>query len=162
MINEKEKLFHDLIDELSDQDRDIILKYINGPRGEKVNLLDYGFVRLVDFMGSDLSVVRSARVSYDAAWRAGEDKDSDHKLINYLWKNKHTTPFESVTLTFEVKAPIFVFRQWHRHRTMSYNELSARYRPICAPSLHQQFCWRRSKRTARQQDHPRRAAHIDK
>lgn len=96
----------------------------------KTEVLDHGFVRLVDFMGSDISVVRAARVSYDAAWRAGEDEGSDAKLINYLWKHKHTTPFEAVTLTFEVKAPIFVFRQWHRHRTQSYNELSARYREL--------------------------------
>ena len=81
-------------------------------------------------MGSDLSVVRSARVSYDAAWRAGEDEGSDARLIKYLWKNGHTTPFESVSFTFEVKAPIFVFRQWHRHRTQAYNELSARYKEL--------------------------------
>lgn len=93
----------------------------------KINVLDHGFVRLVTSMGSDLDVVRSARVSYDAAWRAGEDTGSDKRLINYLWKNKHTSPFESVTFTFEVKAPIFVFRQWHRHRTWSFNEVSARY-----------------------------------
>lgn len=93
-------------------------------------VLDHGFVRLVDSMGSDLSVVRAARVSYDAAWRAGEDEGSDRRLINYLWKNGHTSPFEAVALTFEVKAPIFVLRQWHRHRTWSYNELSARYRPL--------------------------------
>ncbi len=94
---------------------------------DKINVLDHGFVRLVDSMGSDLSVSRAARVSYDAAWRAGEDKGSDAKLINYLWKNHHTSPFEAVQFTFEVKAPIFVFRQWHRHRTWSYNEVSARY-----------------------------------
>ena len=97
---------------------------------QKVDVLDNGFVRLVDSMGSDLSVVRAARVSYDAAWRAGEDEGSDNRLIGYLWKNHHTTPFEAVTFTFEVKAPIFVFRQWHRHRTWSYNELSARYREL--------------------------------
>jgi thymidylate synthase (FAD) len=96
----------------------------------KIDVLDHGFVRLVDYMGSDLSVVRAARVSYDADWRAGEDQGSDAKLINYLWKNHHTSPFEAVSLTFEVKAPIFVFRQWHRHRTWSYNELSARYREL--------------------------------
>ena len=96
----------------------------------KIDLLDHGFVRLVDYMGNDLSVVRAARVSYDAAPRAGKDSGSDEKLINYLWKNKHSTPFESVTLTFEVKAPIFVYRQWHRHRTQSYNELSARYKEL--------------------------------
>jgi thymidylate synthase (FAD) len=97
---------------------------------KKIDLLDHGFVRLVDHMGGDLSISRAARVSYDAAWRAGEDEKSDARLINYLWKNKHTTPFESVAFTFEVKAPVFVFRQWHRHRTQSYNELSARYREL--------------------------------
>ena len=96
----------------------------------KIDVLDHGFVRLVDHMGGDLSVVRAARVSYDAAWRAGEDQGSDDRLIRYLWKNHHTTPFEAVTFTFEVKAPIFIFRQWHRHRTWSFNELSARYREL--------------------------------
>jgi thymidylate synthase (FAD) len=98
--------------------------------GEQIDVLDHGLVRLVDAMGNDLSVVRAARVSYDAAWRAGEDQGSDKRLINYLWKNHHTSPFEAVTFTFEVKAPIFVFRQWHRHRTWSFNELSARYREL--------------------------------
>lgn len=93
-------------------------------------VLDHGFIRLVDFMGGDISVARAARVSYDAAWRAGSDDGSDAKLIRFLWRNKHTTPFEAVTFTFEIMAPIFVFRQWHRHRTFSYNELSARYRPL--------------------------------
>jgi thymidylate synthase ThyX len=83
-----------------------------------INLLNAGYVRLVDHMGSDLSIVRAARVSYAADWRVGEDKGSDARLINYLWKNKHSTPFQAVTFTFEVKAPIFVIRQWHRHRTM--------------------------------------------
>ena len=96
----------------------------------RIDVLDHGFVRLVDSMGSDLSIVRAARVSYDAAWRAGEDTGSDARLIRYLWKNHHTSPFEAVTLTFEVKAPIFVLRQWHRHRTWSFNELSARYREL--------------------------------
>lgn len=94
---------------------------------ESINVLDHGLVRLVDSMGCDLSVVRSARVSYDAEWRAGEDEGKDAKLINYLLKNKHTSPFECVQFTFEVKAPIFVLRQWHRHRTWSFNEVSARY-----------------------------------
>lgn len=97
---------------------------------DPIKVLDHGFVRLVDSMGNDLSVVRAARVSYDAAWRTGEDEGSDARLLRYLWRNRHTSPFEAVTLTFEVKAPIFVFRQWHRHRTWSYNELSARYRPL--------------------------------
>jgi thymidylate synthase (FAD) len=97
---------------------------------DRVDVLDHGFVRLVDSMGSDLSIARAARVSYDAAWRAGENEGSDARLINYLWKHKHTTPFEAVEFQFEVKAPIFVFRQWHRHRTWSFNELSGRYREL--------------------------------
>lgn len=87
-------------------------------------VLDHGFVRLVDHMGSDMAIVRAARVSYDAEPR---NDGSDEKLIGYLMRNRHTSPFEAVTLTFEVKAPIFVFRQWHRHRTWSFNEVSARY-----------------------------------
>lgn len=97
---------------------------------DKIDVLDHGFVRLVDSMGGDLSVVRAARVSYNEEWKAGEDEGSDTRLIKYLKKNKHHTPFEAVQLTFEIKAPIFVFRQWHRHRTWAYNELSARYREL--------------------------------
>lgn len=96
----------------------------------KLQVLDHGYVGLVDHMGSDLSIVRNARVSYDAEWRAGKDKGSDERLINYLYKHGHNTPFESVTFTFDVKAPIFVIRQWHRHRTQSYNEISARYKEL--------------------------------
>ena len=92
-----------------------------------VHVLDHGYVRLVDYMGDDLSIVRNARQSFDAQWRTGDDEGSDKRLLNYLWTNRHTTPFESVEFQFEVHAPIFVIRQWHRHRTWSYNELSARY-----------------------------------
>jgi len=103
-------------------------------------VLDHGLVRLVDHMGDDLSIVRAARVSYDADWRTGEDDGKDGKLIAYLMKNHHTSPFEAVTFTFEVKAPLFVFRQWHRHRTWSYNEVSARYSELpeefYVPELH--------------------------
>lgn len=94
---------------------------------EAIKVLDHGLVRLVDHMGSDLAIVRNARVSYDAEWRTGDDEGKDAKLIHYLLKNRHTSPFEAVSFTFEVKAPIFVFRQWHRHRTWSFNEVSARY-----------------------------------
>jgi thymidylate synthase (FAD) len=91
---------------------------------------DPGFVRLVESFGNDLSIVRSARVSYNSDWRGpddGETSDKDAKLINYLWTHKHTSPFESVSFTFEVKAPLFIFAQWHRHRTWKYNQISARY-----------------------------------
>ena len=102
------------------------MEHLNfGISDSKIDVLNSGYIRLVNSMGDDLSVARAARVSYNADWRAGEGGDG--KLINYLMKNKHSTPFEHVTFTFDVKAPIFVFRQWHRHRTWSYNELSARY-----------------------------------
>lgn len=106
-----------------------------------MKVLDHGIIRLVDSMGDDTSIVRSARVSYDAEWRTGDDKGSDRRLLRYLWNNGHTSPFESVTATFEVKAPIFVARQWMRHRTQSYNEVSARYtelpEEIYVPALDQ-------------------------
>lgn len=92
-----------------------------------MNLLDHGYVNLVDHMGNDESIVRNARQSFNQDGRTGIDVAGDSKLVNYLWKHRHTTPFESVCFTFEIKAPIFVFRQWHRHRTWSYNEVSARY-----------------------------------
>jgi thymidylate synthase (FAD) len=92
-----------------------------------INVLDHGYVRLVDSMGDDLSIVRSARVSHNAEWRTGENEKNDAKLIKYLWDNKHTSPFESVEFQFEIKCPIFIARQWHRHRTWSYNEISGRY-----------------------------------
>lgn len=80
----------------------------------KIQCLDYGFVRLVDYMGDDLQIVRSARVSFDADWRSGEDEGKDEKLIRYLMRNRHTSPFESVVFTFEIKCPLFIARQWHR------------------------------------------------
>lgn len=92
----------------------------------QVDVLDYGYVRLVDSMGSDAAIVRAARVSY------GKDTsvpniEKDTKLIDYLARNKHSSPFEHVVFTFEVKAPLFVLRQWQRHRTFSFSELSGRY-----------------------------------
>lgn len=100
---------------------------------DPIPVLDHGFVRLHNFMGNDLEVVRAARQSFDAAWRAGKNEGGDEKLIRYLYKNRHTTPFEVVEFVFEVKAPIFVLRQWQRHRTWSYftiNEVSARYKKL--------------------------------
>jgi len=90
----------------------------------KIDCLDKGFVRLVDSMGDDSSVVQAARVSYGGGTKSVRD---DEKLIRYMMKHGHTSVFEQCVLKFHVKAPLFVFRQWHRHRTWSYNELSARY-----------------------------------
>lgn len=94
---------------------------------KKTDVLDHGYARLVDYMGDDLAIVRSARVSFDAEWRTGEEAGKDEKLIGYLYRNRHTSPFEAVHFTFEIKCPIFIARQWMRHRTWSYNEVSARY-----------------------------------
>lgn len=93
----------------------------------EIEVLDHGLVRLVAHMGNDLSIVRNARVSHDAAWREGFDEGSDRRLLDYLIRNQHTSPLEAVEFQFEIKCPIFVARQWHRHRTWSYNEVSARY-----------------------------------
>jgi flavin-dependent thymidylate synthase len=90
---------------------------LEGKKYKRIEVLNAGYIALVDYMGSDLSICRNARVSYDAAWRAGEDAGSDKRLINYLMRNGHNTPFESGVVTIEVKLPIFVTRQWHRHRT---------------------------------------------
>jgi len=92
----------------------------------KLNVLDHGSVELIDFMGSDLRVLQAARVS-TASHREIKTEAQNKGLINYLVANKHWSPFEQVCLTFHVKLPIFVARQWMRHRTWSYNEISARY-----------------------------------
>ena len=87
-------------------------------------LLDHGFVRVVDYMGDDNAVVQAARVSYGKGTkRVSEDRG----LINYLMRHHHTTPFEMAEIKYHVKLPIFVARQWIRHRTANVNEYSARY-----------------------------------
>ena len=87
-------------------------------------VLDKGFVRLVDYMGSDSRIVQSGRVSYGDGTKTVRE---DQGLINYLLRNEHTSPFEQVVFTFHVKLPIFVARQWIRHRTARLNEISGRY-----------------------------------
>jgi len=87
-------------------------------------VLNKGFVRLVDYLGGDERVVQSARVSYGEGTRTYRE---DAGLIDYLLRNRHTSPFEQVVLTFHVKLPIFVARQWVRHRTARLNEISGRY-----------------------------------
>ena len=87
-------------------------------------VLDKGFVRLVDYMGGDERVVQSARVSYGEGTKSYRE---DAGLIDYLIRNSHTSPLEQVILTFHVKLPVFVARQWVRHRTARLNEISGRY-----------------------------------
>ncbi len=92
----------------------------------ELNVLDQGFVRLVDAMGSDLSVVNAARVSFGK--RKETFEEGDKKLIKYLATHEHTSPFRHAYVQFHVKAPIFVFRQWMKHQIgCSWNEISGRY-----------------------------------
>ena len=92
--------------------------------GEALPVLDRGFVRIVDYMGDDAAIVQAARVSYGAGTRRARD---DEALIRYLMRHRHTTPFEMCEIKLHVKLPVFVARQWIRHRTASVNEYSARY-----------------------------------
>ena len=96
--------------------------------GVPLDVLDSGtgFIRVVDYMGNDASVARAARVSY-ARQDSDRGPDADGKLIRYLMRHRHTSPFEMARLVLHVRLPIFVARQWMRHRTWSFNEVSARY-----------------------------------
>lgn len=126
----------------------------------RIKILDHGYIELIEHWGSDARIIESARMSTDKGFKgwgpmsckycgAGPNSrgrtatlyygrpecqhifpDGDEKLLRYLYEHRHSTPFEFAGLTVQVKAPIMVFRQWHRHRTQSYNEMSARYTPI--------------------------------
>src|SRR5271165_5412372 len=87
-------------------------------------VLDHGFVRVIDYMGDDAAIVQAARVSYGRGTRKVSE---DQGLINYLMRHRHTTPFEMCEIKYHVKLPLFVARQWIRHRTANVNEYSARY-----------------------------------
>ena len=86
--------------------------------------LDHGFVRVVDYMGDDTSIVQSARVSYG---KGTKKVSTDAGLIKYLMRHWHSTPFEMCEIKYHIKLPIFIARQWIRHRTANVNEYSARY-----------------------------------
>lgn len=87
-------------------------------------LLDHGHVKLIEAWGSDENVIRAARQSTDKGVQGWPE---DERLLGYLYRHRHMTPFEMAGMIVEVQAPIFVFREWHRHRTQSYNEMSGRY-----------------------------------
>lgn len=116
-----------------------------------MRVLDHGSVELIETWGSDERIIEAARMSTGKGfqgWGPVHDqycgmnqypesdlcscnpKQGDEKLLRYLYEHKHLTPFEMAGMIIEVKAPIFVFREWHRHRTQSYNEMSARYVPL--------------------------------
>lgn len=93
---------------------------------KQIRVLDKGFVRLVEVMGSDLSVVNAARISF--AKETKELKDRDQRLIDYLWSHRHTSPFRHASLQIHLKAPLFVLRQWMKHQVgCAWNEVSGRY-----------------------------------
>ena len=91
---------------------------------EAIPLLDHGFIRVVDYMGNDSSIVQAARVSYG---KGTKKVSKDAGLIKYLMRHWHSTPFEMCEIKYHVKLPIFIARQWIRHRTANVNEYSARY-----------------------------------
>ena len=95
------------------------------PETATIPVLDHGFVRLDDSMATDLSVVNAARVSF--ARRKGEMDESDEGLVRFLMRDRHGTPFEHNSFRFHIRAPIFVAREWMRHRVGSFNEFSMRY-----------------------------------
>ncbi|MDE5059709.1 FAD-dependent thymidylate synthase [Wolbachia endosymbiont of Drosophila aff. chauvacae BK-2020] len=101
-----------------------IVKEIDAILYEEHKVLDHGFIRVVDYMGSDSAIVQAARVSYG---KGTKQISQDEALIKYLMRHHHTTPFEMCEIKFHVKLPIFVARQWIRHRTANVNEYSARY-----------------------------------
>ncbi len=114
---------------LEQQSQKNITKRVTSPELEKIlyeaiPALDHGFVRVVDYMGDDSSIVQAARVSYG---KGTKKVSTDSGLIKYLMRHRHSTPFEMCEIKYHVKLPIFVARQWIRHRTANVNEYSARY-----------------------------------
>ena len=93
-------------------------------KGHTIPVLDHGYVRYIDHLGSDQRILEAARISYKSP---SKGEEADRKLLGYLWNHKHTSPFEQCSITLNVKMPIFVMRQWVRHRTAKLNEMSARY-----------------------------------
>ncbi len=114
---------------LDQQSQKNVTKRVTSPELEKIlyeamPVLDHGFVRVVDYMGDDTSIVQSARVSYG---KGTKKVSTDSGLIKYLMRHRHSTPFEMCEIKYHIKLPIFIARQWIRHRTANVNEYSARY-----------------------------------
>lgn len=112
----------------------------------EIPVLDKGFVRLVDVMGDDGAIVQAARVSYGEGTKTVRE---DAALIDYLMRHRHTSPFEMVEFKFHVKAPLFVVRQWFRHRTASVNEVSGRY-SVLKEEFYEPQAWRRQAKRNKQ------------
>src|SRR5207302_2562185 len=109
---------------VSERIQRVAVKPLDDMLGIHLRVLDDGFVRLIDYMGDDSSVVQAARVSYGAGTKRVQE---DRGLIRYLMRHSHTTPFEMCEIKLHVRAPMDVWRQWIRHRTANVNEYSTRY-----------------------------------
>ena len=124
------KLTNEQIQEINDQRAQVTeTKRVISPELEKIlyspiSVLDHGFIRVVDYMGNDSSIVQAARVSYG---KGTKKVSTDNGLIKYLMRHWHSTPFEMCEIKYHIKLPIFIARQWIRHRTANVNEYSARY-----------------------------------
>ena len=120
---------------IEQQSQKNITKRVTSPELEKilyeaVPVLDHGFVRVVDYMGDDSSIVQSARVSYG---KGTKKVSTDSGLIKYLMRHRHSTPFEMCEIKYHVKLPIFIARQWIRHRTANVNAVS--YTHLTLPTI---------------------------
>ena len=122
-IHSKEQELSDLLAEEYKTKRATV-KEVEGLLYKPIKVLDHGFVRLIDYMGDDSAIVQAARVSYG---KGTKQISQDRGLINYLMRHRHTTPFEMCDIKLHIKLPIFIARQWIRHRTASINEYSGRY-----------------------------------
>ena len=124
------KLTKEQIEEIKkQQEQNFNTKRVVAPELEKIlfeaiPILDHGFIRVIDYMGDDSSIVQAARVSYG---KGTKKVSTDSGLIKYLMRHWHSTPFEMCEIKYHIKLPIFIARQWIRHRTANVNEYSARY-----------------------------------
>jgi thymidylate synthase (FAD) len=134
--------------------------------GKRVPVLDQGWIELQDIMGDDLAIVNAARVSF-----LGESKgeEADKRLLFFLMRHRHTSPFEQVEFKFRVRAPVLVWWQWARHRTWNYNAQSGRYSPFLENDFYHPAVWRKqsasnkqgSEGTIAQEDSQRLSALLD-
>lgn len=115
--------------------------------GKRVNVLDKGWIELQDMMGNDLAIVNAARVSFMGDSKGGEQ---DKKLLFYLLRHRHTSPFEQVEFKFRVRAPVLVWWQWARHRMWHYNAQSGRYVPFEEDDFYVPGVWRKQSKSNKQ------------
>ena len=123
-MQENDKEIEKMRDESKTETMRVVSSEIEKILYKPIPVLDHGFIRVIDYMGNDSSIVQAARVSYGVGTKRVQE---DRGLINYLMRHGHTTPFEMCEIKLHVKLPIFVMRHWVRHRTANVNEYSARY-----------------------------------